>query len=183
MRSDNNEDRIEFPVYIGRTPPEYEWSLATVPQTHLDGKTRSIPMGRGVGGGSLVNGMIWNRGNQRDFDIWAQLGNPGWDWENLLPYFRKSETYTPVYYVTVAEDQGQGQQPVVFNPSVHGFSGPVNVSYPEYYWPQSSEYLPKSPLSMVLFLEVFSAPWRTLANERSGPVRQAIGSTPSASST
>ena len=46
-------------------------------------------MGRGVGGGSLINGMLWNRGNAADFDTWAQLGNAGWTWQDLLPYFNK----------------------------------------------------------------------------------------------
>ena len=51
-------------------------------------------MGRGVGGGSLINGMIWNRGSQEDFDIWEQLGNPDWSWNDLLPYFRKVSAYS-----------------------------------------------------------------------------------------
>ena len=46
-------------------------------------------MGRGVGGGTLINGMLWNRGNAADFDTWAQLGNAGWTWQDLLPYFNK----------------------------------------------------------------------------------------------
>ncbi|OQU99029.1 hypothetical protein CLAIMM_04732 [Cladophialophora immunda] len=91
-------------------------------------------MGKGVGGGSLINGMIWNRGIQNDFNIWAALGNPGWDWENLLPYFKKSETYTPRYY------DGVQNQPVTFVEAMHGSSGPVNVSYPQYFWPQTSTW-------------------------------------------
>jgi choline dehydrogenase-like flavoprotein len=135
--SDNGEDLIEYPVFIGEQPLGfYAWELNTVPQTQLDNNTRSIPMGRGVGGGSQINGMIWNRGNQIDFDLWSELGNPGWDWENLLPYFRKSETYTPRTYYGNFQ-----QQPVSFDPAVHGFSGPVCVSYPEYYWPQTGTLL------------------------------------------
>ena len=90
-------------------------------------------MGKGVGGGSLVNGMIWNRGRQDEFDLWERLGNPGWNWDSLLPYFRKSETYTPRSY------EGLEEQPVTFNASIHGFTGPVQVSYPEYFWPKTSE--------------------------------------------
>jgi choline dehydrogenase-like flavoprotein len=48
-----------------------------------------MPMGRGVGGGSLINGMLWNRGGQVDFDLWERLGNPGWNWTDLLSYFKK----------------------------------------------------------------------------------------------
>ena len=92
-------------------------------------------MGRGVGGGSLINGMIWNRGNQDDYDAWADFGNSNWTWSDLLPYFQKSETYTPTYYANEAE------QLVTFDPKVHGFTGPTQVSYPEYFWPQSDNWV------------------------------------------
>ena len=48
-----------------------------------------IPIGKGVGGGSLINGMLWNRGNRDDFDAWVSFGNEGWGWYDLLPYFKK----------------------------------------------------------------------------------------------
>lgn len=81
---------IQFPVYIGEQPELfYEWGMMTTPQMQLDGRPRPAPCGRGVGGGSLINGMLWNRGSQADFDAWAELGNPGWSWNDLLPYFRK----------------------------------------------------------------------------------------------
>ncbi|KIW82036.1 hypothetical protein Z517_05063 [Fonsecaea pedrosoi CBS 271.37] len=131
---DNYEDSIEIPVYIGDRPAAYEWDINTTPQKQLDGQPRVTVMGKGVGGGSLINGMIWNRGTQNDFNIWAALGNPGWDWENLLPYFKKSETYTPRYY------DGVQNQPVTFDESMHGFAGPVNVSYPQYFWPQTGNW-------------------------------------------
>ncbi|KIX92869.1 uncharacterized protein Z520_11345 [Fonsecaea multimorphosa CBS 102226] len=131
---DNYEDSIEIPVYIGERPAEYEWDVSTTPQRQLDGKPRVLAMGKGVGGGSLINGMLWNRGDQNDFNIWAVLGNPGWDWANLLPYFKKSEHYTPRYY------QGLESQPVTFVEGMHGFFGPVNVSYPEYFWPQTNNW-------------------------------------------
>lgn len=44
-------------------------------------------MGRGVGGSTLINGMVWNRGNQQSFNSWADMGNDGWAWADLLPYF------------------------------------------------------------------------------------------------
>jgi len=88
--SDHYEEMIQFPVYIGQQPYGfYDWNMSTVPQFQLDGTARFVPMGRGVGGGSLTNGMLWNRGKQDDFDAWVQLGNPGWGWSDLLPYFKK----------------------------------------------------------------------------------------------
>lgn len=88
--SDAYEEGIQFPVDMGMTVgSQYDWGLRTIPQNHLDGQTRPIPQGRGVGGGSLINGMIWNRGHMDDFRAWEALGNEGWGWEEMLGYFRK----------------------------------------------------------------------------------------------
>ena len=87
---DQNEDFIRYPIYIGLQPPcAYEWCLTSVLQPQLDGQVRRMPMGRGVGGGSLTNGMLWNRGGQIDFQNWEKLGNLGWGWDDMLPYFKK----------------------------------------------------------------------------------------------
>jgi len=137
-----------IPYYIGLEPYGfYEWGIYTVPQDQLDGVSRHIPMGKGVGGGSLINGMVWNRGNQESYNAWNTIGDSGWDWAALLPYFQRvglnilgshvltipqSETYTPKSY------SGAVVEPSPFNASVHGSSGPVQVSYPNYLWPQTS---------------------------------------------
>lgn len=82
--SDNYEDLITVPYYIGLQPDGFhDWEIYTVPQTQLDGASRHIPMGRGVGGGTLINGMVWNRGNQQSFNQWAAIGNSGWSWSDL----------------------------------------------------------------------------------------------------
>jgi hypothetical protein len=94
INSDQNETMITVPYYIGLQPPLfYEWGMTTTPQYQLDGKPRPAPCGRGVGGGSLINGMLWNRGSQPDFDAWQELGNDGWGWNDLLPYFRKVRSW------------------------------------------------------------------------------------------
>jgi len=86
---------VEFPIDIGQDIGTlYDWNISTVPQTQLDGAARPVPMGRVVGGGSILNGMIWNRGNQDDFNAWAEFGNPGWSWSDLLPYFQKVSLIT-----------------------------------------------------------------------------------------
>lgn len=78
---------------MGRTlGSQYDWGLSTVAQTQLDGQARPMPQGRGVGGGSLINGMLWNRGHEDDFRAWESLGNEGWGWDSLLGYFRKVES-------------------------------------------------------------------------------------------
>jgi choline dehydrogenase-like flavoprotein len=68
---------------------KYYFNYTTTPQTFLDGATRTISQGRLVGGGSSVNAMVWQRGFKADFDAWAALGNVGWGWDDLLPYFKK----------------------------------------------------------------------------------------------
>lgn len=53
----------------------------------------TLPLARVVGGGSSMGGMVYTRGDQRDYDHWADLGNPGWDYGSVLYYFRKAEDY------------------------------------------------------------------------------------------
>lgn len=112
-----------YPINIGAgIGTKYDWNITSAAQPQLNGTGIPMPMGRGVGGGSLINGMIWNRGNQDDYDAWDSIGNTGWSWNDLLPYFQKSETYTPMYYAN------ESDQLVTFDPRVHGFVGPVQVS-------------------------------------------------------
>ncbi|KAI9724093.1 MAG: hypothetical protein M1812_000812 [Candelaria pacifica] len=130
---DNYEEVIQVPVFVGGDiGGPYDWNLQTVPQTFLDGAKRPMPQGKVVGGGSILNAMCWNRGGADDYDAWEALGNPGWGWQGLLPYFIKSENYTPVYSLAIAE-----QYSINYEPSVHGTSGPIHVSYPKYFYNQS----------------------------------------------
>ncbi|KAI4223477.1 MAG: hypothetical protein L6R36_005385, partial [Xanthoria steineri] len=131
---DRYEPIIQDPVYVGADIGGiYDWLLSTTPQTQLDGAPRPMPQGKVLGGGSILNAMCWNRGGQDDYDAWAALGNPGWDWDGILPYFIKSETYTPVYSAEIAREYS-----INYNPLVHGTSGPVQVSYPRFFYPQST---------------------------------------------
>lgn len=70
---------------------EVDWSFWTEPQEHLDGRRVFIPRGKVLGGSSSTNAMAYVRGNRADFDEWAALGNKGWSYEEVLPYFTKSE--------------------------------------------------------------------------------------------
>jgi choline dehydrogenase len=69
------------------------WGYATVPQPGLGGRSIEITQGKVLGGSSTINAMVYVRGNHRNFDIWARLGNRGWAYAEILPYFKKSETY------------------------------------------------------------------------------------------
>jgi choline dehydrogenase len=128
--ADVGEDIVYIPGFVGHDiGGRYDWNLSTVPQTYLDGAPRSIPQGRALGGGTLLNGMLWNRGGRADYDDWVQLGNPGWGWDDMLPYFKKSESYTPIQSDAIAEQYSSRE-----DVDVHGYDGPVNVSFPHYAW-------------------------------------------------
>lgn len=71
----------------------YNWRFATEPEEATRNRVIAIPRGRGLGGSTLINGMIYVRGQPGDFDTWAQRGCRGWSFEDVLPYFRKLESY------------------------------------------------------------------------------------------
>lgn len=86
------------------------WNYETTPQPGLGGRTMYVPRGKVLGGSSSINGLVHIRGNQGDFDHWAQMGNPGWSYADCLPYFRKSERH----------ENGPSEY--------HGNDGPIQVS-------------------------------------------------------
>jgi choline dehydrogenase-like flavoprotein len=86
------------------------WAFQTVPQRGLDGRRGYQPRGRTLGGSSAINAMVYTRGHRSDYDHWASLGNAGWSFDEVLPYFKKSERN---------ED---------FNDDWHGQAGPLNVA-------------------------------------------------------
>lgn len=77
---------------IGKEGPN-NWGLWTEPQAHLEERKLFWPRGKGWGGSSSINGMIYIRGHARDYDQWRQMGLTGWSYQDVLPYFRKSEHY------------------------------------------------------------------------------------------
>ena len=73
--------------------PLTDWGFKTEAEAGLNGRALNYPRGRILGGCSAINGMIYMRGQASDYDGWAQQGNHGWGWDDVLPYFRKSEDY------------------------------------------------------------------------------------------
>ena len=69
----------------------YNWGYHTEPEARTGNRGFFWPRGRALGGSSSVNAMIYTRGHPHDYDHWAALGNPGWDYQSVLPWFRKSE--------------------------------------------------------------------------------------------
>lgn len=76
---------------IGR--PQYDWLYKGEPEPYLDGRRMPLPRGKMLGGSSAINGLIYVRGHAYDYNQWAQLGNRGWSWESVLPYFKRSEAF------------------------------------------------------------------------------------------
>lgn len=89
----DNTPLIKIPSFVGTLlfHKKYGWGLQTVPQTNLAGRQLPLPRGRVLGGSSSTNGMAYFRGHPLDFDEWANWGNPGWSFAEVLPYFIRSE--------------------------------------------------------------------------------------------
>ncbi len=84
---------IHIPVgylYTQNTP-RTDWCYKTEAEPGLNGRALNYPRGKVLGGCSSINGMIYMRGQARDYDTWRQSGNPGWSWDDVLPYFKRSE--------------------------------------------------------------------------------------------
>lgn len=90
--------------------PKITWQFGSGPEPHLGGRMINWPRGRVLGGTSAINGLLYVRGQARDFDVWRQFGNAGWSFSDVLPYFKR------------AEHQERGAD------ELHGVGGPLGVS-------------------------------------------------------
>lgn len=84
--------------------PRTDWCFQTEEEKGLGGRTIGYPRGRVLGGCSSINGMLYLRGQAADYDTWRQLGNVGWAWDDVLPYFKKSEDH----FAGASEHHGAG---------------------------------------------------------------------------
>ena len=86
---------IHVPIGYGKlfAEPTVNWMYQSEPEPELNARRVFTPRGKVLGGSSSINGLVYIRGQREDFDEWAQLGNPGWGYEDVLPYFRKSESF------------------------------------------------------------------------------------------
>lgn len=78
-------------AFMPELAPKLNWNFDTVPQKHMNDRVCYQPRGKTLGGSSSINGMIYVRGSHYDYDRWADAGCPGWSYEDVLPYFKKSE--------------------------------------------------------------------------------------------
>lgn len=102
------------------------------PEPGLQGRRLELPRGKGTGGSTNVNGQIFIRGQREDFDHWRDLGNPGWGYDDLLPYFKKLERFELLADKKTAKQIKVKGKPLgdMIDPHYHGKSGPLNLAPP-----------------------------------------------------
>ncbi|KAL4812299.1 hypothetical protein BDW67DRAFT_188812 [Aspergillus spinulosporus] len=124
---DNHSPAIQIPRYVLLAPVNNSWPITSLPDAELNNRTTPVEVGRVLGGGGAINGMAFDRGSPGDYDLWSELiGDDSWGWEGLLPYFKKSETFTPPAK-DIQEEFGIG-----YKPDAHGTTGPVQSSFPPF---------------------------------------------------
>ena len=103
---------IHIPLGYGKlfADARVNWLYSSEPEPELNNRSIIQPRGKVLGGSSSINGLLYLRGQREDYDHWRQLGNTGWSFEDVLPYFRR------------AEDQERGED------ALHGVGGPLAVS-------------------------------------------------------
>ncbi|KAK2591575.1 hypothetical protein QQS21_010745 [Conoideocrella luteorostrata] len=122
------EENVDIPAFYGRSlGGQFDWAFETEPQIGLEGRSLPWPRGKVLGGTSALNFMTWVRANKEDYDDWEALGNSGWAWNDLLPFFKKSETFHRPSQALRDEYRA------THDADAFGTSGPIQISYsPDY---------------------------------------------------
>jgi choline dehydrogenase-like flavoprotein len=126
----NNDPSLLLPADTLTSHADRFHNLTSSPIAGLNNITSRVLVGAVVGGGSAVNGMFFDRGSASDYDAWETLGNPGWGFNDLLPYFKKSVTFTPPT-AEVAEKYNYTWDAE----AAYGGKGEIQVSFPPYQFP------------------------------------------------
>lgn len=125
---------------------KYNWRFETEPQKHCDNRRMYWPRGKTLGGSSSINAMLYVRGHAYDYDLWRQLGNEGWSYADVLPYFKKAQN----------NERGGSEY--------HGSGGPLNVA----------DQVDPSPLNRVL-LQAAQQAGHKLTDDFNGPTQEGFG--------
>ncbi|AOI94111.1 choline dehydrogenase [Burkholderia pseudomultivorans] len=119
--------------------PNLTWGFHSAPVPGINGRSVPLVQGKVLGGSSSINGMVYNRCQPQDYDAWAELGNPGWGFKDVLPYFRRSERRL-----------GAGDN------DFRGRSGPVTVSNPDYPNPLSARFIAAAEAQGIPFTDDYN---------------------------
>jgi choline dehydrogenase len=146
---DNNSSLVRTPGAFGyfMFSRKYNWAFQAPADPNVRrGRRMFLPRGKGLGGSSAVNGMVYIRGFKRDYDEWAALGNTGWSYDDVLPYFKRSEC------------NARGAD------AFHGDAGPLHVSDSEFQYPLSR-----------LFIDAAKQAGLPLCNDFNGENAEGVG--------
>ncbi|KAF2823487.1 alcohol oxidase [Ophiobolus disseminans] len=105
--------------------PQYDWDFKTVPQEGTVGRTHGWARGKVLGGSSAINFNMFSMASRQDLDNWAELGNKGWGFDDMMPYYRKFETYHPC-----GEGLADKVNDKYLDSALRGTSGPIKICFP-----------------------------------------------------
>ncbi|KAJ6257553.1 Dehydrogenase citC [Drechslerella dactyloides] len=137
-----DEPIIYTPGFVGRAVgTKWDWNFTTIAQPELNNRSLFWSRGKALGGSSAINFYVWMRGNKPDYDAWASFGNTGWDYDSLVPYFKKPETF---------HEPSPGDTTAFkldYDVADHGTMGPIDTSFSikysgtHQYWHETMENL------------------------------------------
>ncbi|KAF2033929.1 alcohol oxidase [Setomelanomma holmii] len=127
---DQGEDYTTIPGLAGgAVGTKYDWNTSYAADPALGGRVVSIPQGKVVGGSTKLNRMVFDRGSKSDYDGWEALGNKGWNFAGLLPYFKKNEKFTP------PTKEIEAEYDIKYNLQFHGNKGYMQTTFSPFFWP------------------------------------------------
>ncbi|TVY83510.1 Dehydrogenase xptC [Lachnellula suecica] len=153
-----NEPGISVPGRKGSTiGTKYDWNLTSVPQVNISNRKISMTRGKVLGGSSALNLMTWDRASVADYDAWEKLGNPGWNWKNMISAMLKVENFFPSSEYGV-EGVGHGGQALGISQNLQSLNGtplgvmrqPSNIRKEDYTQPYSPAYLSLASSNLVV---------------------------------
>jgi choline dehydrogenase-like flavoprotein len=148
----DHHGKVTVPVGLVLTIPrkgDYNYAYESTAQPSLAGRASYLPRGRGLGGSSSINGMLYLRGTPSDYDGWAARGCEGWSWSEVLPYFKRAEN----------NERAAGK-----DDALHGGSGPLHVTDP------------RSPCSWARhFIEAAASAGHAYNHDFNGPQQEGVG--------
>jgi choline dehydrogenase-like flavoprotein len=122
----NNPNVTRLPRSIAEFSPgigtSVDWSYTSAPQKYTSNQTLPYYAGKALGGTTVINGMTYLRAEKAQIDAWEELGNEGWDWDSMWPYYRKQESFQ-------VPNDVQQKNGATYEEDVHGFEGEVDVGF------------------------------------------------------
>ncbi|KAG9235542.1 choline dehydrogenase-like protein [Amylocarpus encephaloides] len=118
-----------IPYGVNLDSSDLRYPMMSAPEPFLHNTSYTVFAGNAVGGGSIVNGMLFDRGSNADYDSWEKLGNPGWGWNGMAKYFKKSSHFTPPLDPAAVQEFG-----LTYDASAYG-NGPVQSHLTSFQYP------------------------------------------------